>query len=118
MSEGVGEKVDKKTAGKRDSDSSGMVDAMMEHLVESGEADRMAGLDIERLRAAMSAPGAVETVAAIQALGAESRAGVGDPAPDFELPFLPGQGKADGESLRLSRRFADRPVALVFGSYT
>ena len=110
--------LEKKGPAESAADSSSMVDAMLEQLVESGESDRMAGLDIDRLRAAMNAPGAAETVAAIQALGADSQAGVGQPAPDFELPYLPGQGRAEGERVRLSRRFADRPVALVFGSYT
>jgi hypothetical protein len=91
---------------------------MLDSLVESGEADQMQGLDIDRLKAAMSAPGAAETVAAIQAMGADSQAGAGQPAPDFELPFLPGQGRGEGETLRLSDRFTNRPVALVFGSYT
>jgi hypothetical protein len=44
----------------------------------------------------------------------------GDPAPDFELPRL--GGPAGGERVRLSSHFAtggaQRPVALVFGSYT
>ena len=78
----------------------------------------MQGIDIGRLKAAMSAPGAAETIAEIQAMGADAQAGPGQPAPDFELPFLPGQGRADGEKIRLSNRFAHRPVALVFGSYT
>ena len=37
----------------------------------------------------------------------------GDPAPDFELPRLDGDG-----TVRLSALVAERPVALVFGSYT
>jgi hypothetical protein len=88
------------------------------------------------LKAAMSAPGAAEIVAAIQAMGANSQAGAGQPAPDFELPFLTGHGVlpgpdflsgpdflpgpdgGGGEKIRLSDRFANRPVALIFGSYT
>jgi hypothetical protein len=38
---------------------------------------------------------------------------IGDAAPDFELPLVDGDG-----SLRLAELNADRPVALVFGSYT
>ena len=91
---------------------------MLDRLVESGEGDRMAGLDLDRLRAAMSAPGAAETIAAIQAMGSDSQAAVGRFAPDFELPVLPGQTNSNGEKVRLSDRFAKRPVALVFGSYT
>ncbi len=106
------------------SESPGVVDEMLERLIESGEGGKMAGLDMDRLKAAMSAPGAAETVAAIQAMGADSQAGVGQPAPDFELRFLPGHGillghgADEGETIRLSDRFANRPVALVFGSYT
>ncbi len=37
----------------------------------------------------------------------------GDLAPDFELPRLDGEGM-----VRLAALAADRPVALVFGSYT
>ena len=39
---------------------------------------------------------------------------VGDPAPDFELPFA----KNEDKSARLSSFAGKRPVALVFGSYT
>jgi hypothetical protein len=38
---------------------------------------------------------------------------VGDPAPDFELPA------ADhGSTIRLSEQWRERPVVLIFGSYT
>ena len=37
----------------------------------------------------------------------------GDPAPDFELTRIEGEG-----TVRLSSLLADGPVALVFGSYT
>ena len=98
--------------------ASSLIDDMLDNLVETGQAQQMEGLDIERLKAAMSAPGASETVMEIQAMGANSQAGVGQPAPDFELAFLPGHGGEDGETIRLSDRFANRPVALIFGSYT
>lgn len=38
---------------------------------------------------------------------------VGDQAPDFALPALDGSGV-----VQLSRQLRERPVALVFGSYT
>jgi hypothetical protein len=109
--------------GKARTALAGPMKGMLDQLVESGEAERMQGLDIERLKAAMSAPGAAETVAAIQAMGANAQASAGMEAPDFELRFLPGSprpgdGVAKGETIRLSDRFANRPVALVFGSYT
>jgi hypothetical protein len=37
----------------------------------------------------------------------------GDLAPDFELPRLDGE-----HTVRLSSLLAERPVALIFGSYT
>jgi len=45
----------------------------------------------------------------------------GDAAFDFELPlfdFSEGVERATGESFRLSEAAANRPVALIFGSYT
>jgi len=42
-----------------------------------------------------------------------ARVAVGGVAPDFELPLVEGDG-----TVRLRRLLAERPVALVFGSYT
>jgi hypothetical protein len=42
-----------------------------------------------------------------------AKVGEGDVAPDFELPRPDGNGM-----IRLSSLLDDRPVALVFGSYT
>ncbi|MBV7333405.1 hypothetical protein KFU94_35255 [Chloroflexi bacterium TSY] len=42
---------------------------------------------------------------------------VGHPAPDFEIERLDTHGKQTGQMSRLSSAF-DKPVALVFGSYT
>lgn len=41
----------------------------------------------------------------------------GSRAPDFNLELLDGKGKRSGEMVRLSDHF-DKPVALIFGSYT
>ena len=52
---------------------------------------------------------------------ATAKVSTGDPAPDFELPvlnFSDGTEKATGETFCLSKAAAERPVALVFGSYT
>lgn len=46
---------------------------------------------------------------------------VGDPAFDFELPvfdFSEGTERATGETFHLRAVARERPVALVFGSYT
>jgi hypothetical protein len=42
-----------------------------------------------------------------------ARAAGGELAPDFELPTLEG-----AQTVQLSSLYAERPVALVFGSYT
>ena len=57
-----------------------------------------------------------EKLAAVLALmkrREELTPGVGDEAPDFDLPVLHG----DGERVRL-QDLRGRPVALIFGSYT
>jgi hypothetical protein len=44
---------------------------------------------------------------------------VGDPAFDFELPLLDREThRRTGETFRLSSHAGERPVALIFGSYT
>lgn len=89
-----------------------MRDAMLESL--SGiEMDR---LSLDDLRDAMHRPGALETAAELMALEPQS-VQQGEPAPDFDLPRL-GAERAAGETVSLSRHFGDRPVALIFGSYT
>lgn len=42
-----------------------------------------------------------------------AKVAAGDLAPDFELPQVDGEG-----NVRLSALLSERPVALVFGSYT
>ena len=57
---------------------------------------------------------------AVQDLAAAKLA-VGDPAEDFELPvldFSDGSGRPTGQVFQLRKVAAERPVALVFGSYT
>lgn len=61
-------------------------------------------------------PGPLFAVLPMEWLWTRARAGdlrVGDPAPDFTLPTLDGSA-----TVTLSRFRGDRPVALVFGSYT
>ena len=50
-----------------------------------------------------------------------ARVAEGEPAFDFELPlydFSDGSERATGKNFRLSLAAAERPVALIFGSYT
>ncbi|MGH0036337.1 MAG: hypothetical protein ACQGVK_15025 [Myxococcota bacterium] len=89
---------------------------MIEGMLEGLAGQQMAGLSLDDLRDAMLAPGAAETVAELMPIEAGS-VRQGDPAPDFELPWLPGSGP-ERETVRLSSHFGNRPVALVFGSYT
>ena len=45
----------------------------------------------------------------------------GDPAHDFELPlsdYSDGTGRPTGQTFHLMKAAAERPVALIFGSYT
>ena len=93
------------------------VDAMIEGVRAQLEAQGsdLQGLSLEDLRKAMSHPKAAEQVATLMALEAVS-AQTGDPAPDFTLPRL--GGPKAGEVVTLSAHFGDRPVALIFGSYT
>ena len=61
-------------------------------------------------------PGIAMGVLPFKPLWFSARAGslqVGDPAPDFELPRLYGDGK-----VKLSEEHREKPVVLVFGSYT
>ena len=78
------------------------------------------GFTLERLRESMEHPKAAETIAELMPLDATS-VQVGEPAPDFTLPYLPGSlplGASAGATATLSAHFGKRPVALIFGSYT
>jgi len=81
------------------------------------EGQEMAGLTPDDLADAMSHPLANDTVRELLPLEASS-VQQGEPARDFELPFLPGHGGQEGETIRLGDRSDARPVALIFGSYT
>ena len=95
--------------------------AMKEQVQASLEAnpgdDGMNGMDVDDLMDAMSHPKAASVVQSLIAL--EPQAVQQDqPAPDFNLPWLSGQGPDGSTSLTLSSHFGKRPVALIFGSYT
>jgi hypothetical protein len=81
------------------------------------ENDKMDGIDVADLEAAMSHPEAKRTVAELMPIEAAS-VQAGQPAPDFTLPWLPGRADGEGESFTLSEKHGKRPVALIFGSYT
>jgi hypothetical protein len=50
---------------------------------------------------------------------ATAKVAVGDPAFRFELPLLDADGASPtGETVRLDDLTRERPVALIFGSYT
>ncbi len=76
---------------------------------------KIPGITEEDARKAMEYP---DVAAEIESLVAADRNSVpeGDPAPDFRLPRL--TGAEAGERVALSAHFGERPVALVFGSYT
>ena len=60
-------------------------------------------------------PSAAMVILPFRPLWSRARGGsleIGDMAPDFELPLL------DGALVRLSGLYEERPVVLIFGSYT
>ena len=84
------------------------------------ETEEMQGVSLDNLKKVMAHPKAAETVAALMPLE-ESSVQAGEPAPDFTLPYLPGslpEGESEGATVTLSHHFGNRPVALIFGSYT
>ena len=80
------------------------------------EGEDLQGLSPDDVKQAMSHPKAAETIAELQSCDAKS-VKLGDPAPDFSRPYLPGSGR-EGARVTLSDHFGNRPVALIFGSYT
>ncbi len=96
-------------------------DAMKEQVTASLEAnegdDGMNGADVGDLMDAMSHPKAAAVVQSLMALEPNT-VQQGEPAPDFTLPWLSGQGPDGSTSVTLSSHFGKRPVALIFGSYT
>lgn len=43
---------------------------------------------------------------------------IGEMAPDFEVDVLDRQRRRTGETMRLSSHRGERPVGIIFGSYT
>ena len=97
-------------------DLNAMLEGMRDQLERDEASGNLAGITVADLADAMSHPKAAEMVAEITAAETGS-VQVGETAPDFSLPWLPPSG--DGtERLTLSRHHDERPVALIFGSYT
>jgi hypothetical protein len=76
------------------------------------------GMVLSRLRDGLAAEGSPLTLEDVMARAdyrdlMTPKVDVGDAAPDFALPQL-----EHGSELRLCSLLAERPVALVFGSYT
>ncbi len=85
-------------------------------ILASLETQDMQGMSQDDLKQAMSHPKAADSVAELLSYDATA-VKLGDPAPDFSLPYLPGSGR-EGARVTLSDHFGSRPVALIFGSYT
>lgn len=98
-------------------DLAAMFEGMREQLERDEAGGKLAGLSVEDLKDAISHPKAPEVIAETMALEATS-VQAGEPAPDFSLAWLPGSGDGESEGVTLSNHFGQRPVALVFGSYT
>ena len=91
-----------------------MIQGMLQNLEQNDV--QMEGLDLDDLKRAMSHPEAPVLLAKWMPYEATS-VKQGEVAPDFTLPYLPGYG-GDQETMTLSSHFGERPVALIFGSYT
>ena len=75
------------------------------------------GLDLERLKRLNISP--EDYIKVKQEADERERhvPEIGDPAPDFELERISGDGKRTGDHVRLSS-LRGKPVLLYFGSYT
>ncbi len=75
------------------------------------------GLDLERLKRLNISP--EDYIKVKQEADERERRvpEIGDPAPDFELERISGDGKRTGDHVRLSS-LRGKPVLLYFGSYT
>ncbi|MFQ5418067.1 MAG: hypothetical protein ACE5FL_13625 [Myxococcota bacterium] len=100
-----------------DRDAQARTAMMMKWLESRGSEHALEGMNTDDLIEAAKHPRAPEVMAEIASAEAHS-VKQGDPAPDFTLPRLPRPGRRDPGSVTLSSHFGDRPVALVFGSYT
>ena len=87
-----------------------MMAGLTDRLERDGE--KMDGLSVDDLRDALSHPAAAAEVLRTMQLEEES-VKQGQPAPDFRLRTLAGD-----RVVQLSEEYRQRPVALIFGSYT
>ena len=94
-----------------------MMDGMRGALEKDQADGKLAGLTVDDLADAMAHPKAKGVVGDLMALEPQS-VQAGAAAPDFTLPWLPGSAKPGVDALSLSSHFGQRPVALIFGSYT
>ena len=97
------------------------IEALFEEIKKKLEADpdaqRDAMMDSDGLAKAMAHPKAAEQIQANMEI--ESQAvNQGEQAPDFTLKELSSRGEMTGRQITLSDHFGQRPVALIFGSYT
>lgn len=98
-------------------DVKSMMEGMRGQLEKDEAAGDLAGLSVADLADAVSHPKAAEVIGELMELDSQS-VQEGEPAPDFSLPWLPGSGSGRGPRMTLSEHFGEKPVALVFGSYT
>ncbi len=98
-------------------DINALKDELKAGLEANAGEDGLKEMDVDDLMDAMSHPKAADIVKALIELEPDTIQS-GEPAPDFTLPWLSGQGPDGSSSLTLSDYFDSRPVALIFGSYT
>ena len=97
-------------------DTKALMEDIRKQLGDRAPAD-MGKFDTDDLADAVAHPEAPAVIAELMEREKQS-VSQGEPAPDFKLPWLPGSGQGSGSGLTLSDHFGDRPVALIFGSYT
>ncbi len=100
-----------------DFDIEAMKDELKAGLKSNVGEDGLKDMDVDDLMDAMSHPEAAKVVKQLMELE-PSTVQAGEPAPDFSLPWLSGQGPDGSTAMTLSDHLGKRPVALIFGSYT
>ncbi len=98
-------------------DVSAMLETVQSQLKKDAAEGRGNGPSMEDVKKAMSHPKAAEVIGTLMEREAPS-VQQGQSAPDFILPWLSQHDESRGESMTLSDHFGQRPVALIFGSYT
>ena len=97
-------------------DTQKLIENMRERVGEPGHMN-LEGMNTDDLADAIAHPQAAATIEAMFELEPNA-VQQGDPAPDIELPWLGERPEGQPERFSLAALRGERPVALIFGSYT